>query len=194
MQERGHRAQSELPLEAKPNVYQHHYDGGDHGNRALLGELGRHFGTNQLDTADFDVVAEGSGDLVHSLGLSGIAARLGFKPDQDIVGSAELLEFSLAQPQPANPLPQIADRDTSLSADLNKRAALEIDPVIQTVDEKYQNRSDAQNAGQQKTETGIPHERQFGIVRNKANSMEHNQFPPSTAEPLWGDMTTASRR
>ena len=117
-----------------------------------------------------------------------------FKPDQDIVGSAEFLEFSFAQPQPANPLPQIADRNTSLSADLNERAALEIDPVIQTVDEKYQNRSDAQNAGQQKTKTGIPHERQIGTIRNKANSMEHKQFPPSKAEPLWGDMTTASRR
>ncbi len=93
-------------------------------------------------------------------------------PDQHVVGRAKFLDLGIAEAQGINLAAQFLDVGGLLSPDGEDGTTLEVDADIQSDKDEQQNRCSAQNARQEEPEAADPHDRNLGVIGNKANGLE----------------------
>ena len=164
---RHHGAERELPFEAEPQVDQDREDREHEPDGRVGQKLRRHARADYLDAAVVDVGAQGLADFGDGGLLRRIATGLLRDPDQHVGRAAELLQLDVAEIETRQCRAHLGKVGRSgLRLHFDQRAADEIDPEIEPVEEVQHDRDDRQHRGRRKADAPETHEVKFGIVRD----------------------------
>src|SRR5215469_10035510 len=127
-----HRSQSELPLEAEPQIEQDGANRQHNANGAVGEQLAGDPRSNDLDTAILNAVAKRPLHALNCGLLGGVAAWLLGDADEHVVRSTKLLELEIAQVEPCDRRPhrrQICR--PGLLLHLDQRSTAKVDAEIE---------------------------------------------------------------
>ena len=171
------RADRELPFEAEPQVGQHRQDRHDDAERAALHQLARDARADRLDAAELVRVAEGLPQLADRRLLALLAARLDVEPDGHVALRARALRLDGAEAQSFGRGAQVGEiRDAALGAQLDLRAAGEVDAEVHADGEEHRHRDDRQERRQRVAHAAQPHEPELGVFRREAKQFHREDF------------------
>src|SRR5919202_868973 len=184
-----------MPLEAEPEIDQHHDDRQNHRDGAALDELAADARAHDLDAAIGDGVAERTFDLLDHGLLRRVPARLLLDADEHVVGRAEFLDLDLAQAQAVQFAADCAEIRLGLRRqNLHQRTAAEIDAVVEAHGGEEQGTYDGEHAGQRERVAPQPHEADLGVVRDETQVTHGNpQIGTAAGRVMRSHCTTMSR-
>jgi hypothetical protein len=165
---RQHRADGVLPFEAEPEIDQDAEQRDDDADDAVAGELGGDARADYLGAAEVDGIAEG---VLHQRDhplLRLVAALLALHADEHVVRRAELDHLHVAEIEGIERGADLADVGRAvLRLDLDDRAALEVDAVVQADGKEQRERDDRHHDRQRHGDNSPPHERDSGVRRKQ---------------------------
>ncbi len=185
MHHRDDSAECKLPLEPNPDV-DHDRSHGEHNpNRGSDGQIARHGRTDDFHAAEVVFVlklATHHGDG----GLLGIfAAFLRLNTDENILRRAEVLRLDFAEVQLVQTIANIGNVGIALlGADLNDRAALEVDAEVQTLGYETTDAGQHDRTRYHEDDTAIPHEGNVAAIEHGGANALGQVLRTAAANPV----------